>query len=229
MDGFHFSYANFRYLVFQLDGQYYLLDRQPNHLIAYLFMPLTWFFYQRVYPLTNEDYLNIRQKNDVMKQFVIPSALGVGASVFVGNWLRIHHVSKYFETDFSVMFKIILLLLAMAISSMLAWLVYNSRKRSIASLTHVNLTQPLYYKLRPSRISSKMIGTYMAYLLVIVGMASMSLVAFICSGNLVFLLITILMVFLHFMAVNLAYSTDIGYSYKVVDRLETTDKNRMLH
>lgn len=225
MQSFHFTYANFRYLVFQIDGQYYLLDRRPNHLIGYLFMPLNWFFYQRIYPITNEDYHKIKQKNDRLKHLVLPSTLGAGLSVFVGNWLRIHHVSKYFETDFSLKLNIILALMGIFLSFILAGWFYRSRKRSITSLTYINVEHPLYYKLVPSKISWKMIITYIAYLILIVGTAILSLVGFIYLGNLVFLLTATLLVFLHLIAVNLAYSTDSDHFYRVVDIRQKRDNH----
>lgn len=40
MEKIRFTYGNFRYLVFEFNHQYYLLDRRPCHLIGYLFPPI---------------------------------------------------------------------------------------------------------------------------------------------------------------------------------------------
>ena len=114
MDTIQFTYGNFRYLVFEIEGQYYLLDRRPSHFIGYLFPPLNWFFYQKVYPIKEEDYLRIKQRNNQFKHIVIPVSLGAGLSVFIGAWSRTVNLS--FKTDFSEITNIILLSLALLLS-----------------------------------------------------------------------------------------------------------------
>lgn len=62
MEKIRFTYGNFRYLVFEFNHQYYLLDRRPCHLIGYLFPPINWLFFQHVYPITSDDYCKIKEK-----------------------------------------------------------------------------------------------------------------------------------------------------------------------
>ena len=78
MEKIRFTYGNFRYLVFELNHQYYLLDRRPCHLIGYLFPPINWLFFQHVYPITLDEYCKIKEKIDVLQNslFQLLSVLG---------------------------------------------------------------------------------------------------------------------------------------------------------
>lgn len=78
MEKIRFTYGNFRYLVFELNHQYYLLDRRPCHLIGYLFPPINWLFFQHVYPITSDEYCKIKEKMDVLQNllFQLLSVLG---------------------------------------------------------------------------------------------------------------------------------------------------------
>lgn len=78
MEKIRFTYGNFRYLVFELNHQYYLLDRRPCHLVGYLFPPINWLFFQHVYPITSDDYCKIKKKMDVLQNslFQLLSVLG---------------------------------------------------------------------------------------------------------------------------------------------------------
>lgn len=212
METIQFTYANFRYLVFKIDQQYYLFDRRPSHFIGYFFLPLNWFFYQKVYPITEEDYLRIKQRNDKFKHIVIPASLGAGLSVFIGAWSRAVNLS--FKTDFSEMTNIILLSLVLLLSYILAQLVYHSRKKSILSLAHSIIEHPIYYKVRPVKVDyRRLIG----YFILMLGIPFFSAWFYLYFKDLLFLLTTCVMVFLALLCVNITFSAEDGYIYEIVD------------
>lgn len=212
MDTIQFTYANFRYLLFQVDGQYYLFDRRPSHFIGYLFLPLNWFFYQKVYPITEEDYLRIKQRNDKFKHIVIPASLGAGLSVFIGAWSRTVNLS--FKTNFSEITNVILLSLALLLSYILAQLVYRSREKSILSFVHSTISHPIYYKIRPIKVDYKRL---IGYFILMLGTPFFSAWFYLYFKDLLFLLATFVMAFLALLCVNIAFSAEDRYVYKIVD------------
>lgn len=212
METIQFTYANFRYLMFERGGQYYLLDRSPRHFIGYLFPPLNWFFYQKVYPITEEDYLRIKQRNNQFKHIVIPVSLGAGLSVFIGAWSRTVNLS--FKTDFSEITNIILLSLALLLSYILAQLVYRSREKSILFFVHSSIDHPIYYKIRPIKVDYKRL---IGYFILMLGIPFFSAWFYLYLKDLLFLLATFVMVFLALLCVNIAFSAEEGDVYKIVD------------
>lgn len=85
MEKIRFTYGNFRFLVFEFNHQYYLLDRRPCHLIGYLFPPINLLFFQHVYPITSDEYCKIKEKNGRATKLTVSASLGAGLSVFLYN------------------------------------------------------------------------------------------------------------------------------------------------
>ena len=54
METIQFTYGNFRYLVFEMEGRYYLLDRSPRYFIGYLFSPIIGFFIKKFIQLVKK-------------------------------------------------------------------------------------------------------------------------------------------------------------------------------
>ncbi|EHJ52270.1 DUF443 family protein [Streptococcus macacae] len=216
MDTIQFTYGNFRYLVFEREGQYYLLDRSPSYFIAYLFSPISWLFYQKIYLITQEGYSKIQQKNDRAKKFVLPASFGAGLGVFVYNWFRFKKIdiSIYFKTTFSFEINLILLLLSLILSYTLAKLFYVYRKKNIISLLGTELRHPQYMKLKPQKIDFKQLIGYVA---VMGGLILFMAVCYLYSANLLFCLITIALSFIYFIGSNIAFGTEVNQFYKIVD------------
>ena len=216
METIQFTYGNFRYLVFEMEGRYYLLDRSPRYFIGYLFSPINWLFYQKVYPLSQEGYSKIQQKNDIARNLVIPASFGAGLGVFIYNWFRLKKIdiSSHFETTFSFEINLILLLLSLILAHTLAKLFYSYRKKNMDSLLGTELQAPQYMKLRPKKINFKQLIGYG----VIMGGLVLSMAAYyLYSANLLFCLITIAMSFIYFIGSNVAFGTEVNQFYKIVD------------
>ena len=216
METIQFTYGNFRYLVFEMEGRYYLLDRSPRYFIGYLFSPINWIFYQKVYPISQEGYSKIQQKNNRARNLVMPASFGAGLGVFIYNWFRLKKIdiSSHFETTFSFEINLILLLLSLILAYTLAKLFYSYRKKNMDSLLGTALQAPQYMKLRPQKINFMQLIGYG----VIMGGLALSMAAYyLYSANLLFCLITIAMSFIYFMGSNVAFGTEVNQFYKIVD------------
>ncbi|EMB77449.1 hypothetical protein SMU44_08589 [Streptococcus mutans 11VS1] len=216
MDTIQFTYVNFRYLMFERGGQYYLLDRSPRHFIGYLFSPINWFFYQAVYPITQEEYFKFKQKNDHAKKFALSTSFGAGLGVFVYNWFRLKKIdiSVYFTTPFPFKINLILLLLGLILAYTLAKLFYRYRKKSLFSLIGTDLDHPQYMKLQPQKLDVKQL---IGYVVIIGGLTLFISAYYLYSANLLFLLMTILMFFINFIGANIAFGTERNQFYKIRD------------
>lgn len=216
MKTIQFTYGNFRYLVFEMEGRYYLLDRSPRYFIGYLFSPINWLFYQKVYPISQEGYSKIQQKNDRARNLVIPASFGAGLGVFIYNWFRLKKIdiSSHFETTFSFEINLILLLLSLILAHTLAKLFYSYRKKNMDSLLGTALQAPQYMKLRPQKIDFKQL---IGYGVIMGGLVFFMAAYYLYSANLLFCLITIAMSFIYFIGSNVAFGTEANQFYKIVD------------
>ncbi len=212
METIQFIYGNFRYLIFQTDGQYYMLDRRPNHLVGYLVMPLNCIFYQKVYPITESDYLSIKQRNDKFKHIVVPASLGSGLAVFIGSWSRMVNLS--FVNHFSKEITVLLLVIILILSYISVQFIYYSRKKSILSLLQNDLTQPVYYKIKPIKFDYK---RFIAYIIIMLGLPICLAFIYLYSKDMLFLFAFYIMSLISLLCVNLAFSAEANYFYKIVD------------
>ncbi len=146
--------GNLRYVLFEVEGQSYLLDRRPSHFIGYLSLPLNWLFYQKVYAITNEERSRLEIKHSRASKFVIPTSLVGGLAVFFNAWTRVHNVDIFgrFNMELSKTTKLILLALGFILAYILIQLLYSSRRKNIERLFDKLLSQPLYYKMLGLRI-----------------------------------------------------------------------------
>lgn len=216
MKTIQFTYGNFRYLVFEMDGEFYLLDRRPRYIIGYLFSPINWFFYQEVYPLSREGFSKIQQKNDRARKFSMSVSFGAGLGVLIYNWFRLKKIdiSIYFKIITSFEINLILLLLGLMLALSLARLFYYYRKKNMLSLIGTTLQTPLYVKLKPQKLDFKQL---IGYGLVMVGLVTFMAAYYLYSGNMLFCFITSIMSFIYFLGSNVAFGTEANQFYKIVD------------
>lgn len=217
--------GNVRFPLFMVGEQYYLLDVRPKHMIGHLFFPITWAQYHMVYPITMNEYQKIIQKYSKVSRIVVSYSLVGGLSVFVSSWMRVNNIKffEYFDTDFSMMFNRILLVIGLIVAYLLLQLLYYSRKKSIQALIGRELDQPLYYKMRPEKPMRFFFSLFLLWLLVI-ALSIICAIAFLYLGNIAILLGNMLMVFVYFGAVNGAFSGREKWKYRIVDIRKSRDK-----
>lgn len=218
--------GNFRYLLFLVDEQYYLVDRRPSHLIGHFLLPLNWIFYHKVYPITIQEYHKIKEKHIRSSKFVIPISLVGGITVFLNAWMRVNNIDifKHFNTDFSMRTNGILLVIGLVVAYFLLQLLYYYRKKNMESLLGRELKQLLYYKMRPEKILQfflKLIG----FQIFGIGLVMLFVVAFLYLGNIIMLLITILMTFIFLGMANGTLSDHDKWKYKIVDVLSSKGRD----
>lgn len=218
MEKICFTYGNFRYLVFEFNHQYYLLDRRPCHLIGYLFPPINWLFFQHVYPITSDDYCKIKEKNGRATKLTVSASLGAGLSIFLYNWLRVNKIdiTKYFEANLSSFTKVALFLMTFLLTYVLVELCYYSRKRRMVSVLGRELRHIQYYKITPVKIDFKQL---LGFIVVFGGLAFFMALYYFYSGNLLFGLMAHAIIFLYLLASNVAFGTESHHLYKINDKI----------
>ena len=87
--------GNLRYLFFHYQGRQYLLDRSPKHFLGYFCLPLNWYFYQKVYAISDEELVKIEEKNSKASKFILPTSLAAGLAVFVNSWARMNNIDLF--------------------------------------------------------------------------------------------------------------------------------------
>lgn len=212
--------GNFRYLSFVVNDKYYLIDRHPSNIIGHLFFPLNWALYHKVYPITTEEYLILKEKHARASKFVIPTSLVGGATVFFNAWIRVNKIDifKHFNTDFSMITNCILLAIGLVVAFLLLQLLYYSRRKSLQALLDRELKQPLYYKMRPHNPLAFFLHILWAWLFILFLFIIFTGI-FLYLGNIVLLLVAILLAFIYLGAANGAFSAKEKWKYKIVDIL----------
>ena len=218
--------GNLRYVLFEVEGQSYLLDRRPSHFIGYLSLPLNWLFYQKVYAITNEERSRLETKHSKASKFVIPTSLVGGAVVFFNAWTRVHNVDIFgrFNMDLSKTTKLILLALGFILAYILIQLLYSSRRKNIERLFGKLLSQPLYYKMQPVhpiRFFFKILGLRIFEIV----LSIICLAVFLYLGNVAFLIETILAIAIFIVSAGGAFSPNEKWQYKIVDIRKSSGNN----
>ena len=217
--------GNFRFPLFRVGDQYYLLDVRPRHMIAHLFFPITLAQYHMVYPITEHEYQKIMEKYSKVSRIVVSYSLVGGLSVFLSSWMRVNNIKffEYFDTDFSMMANRILLMIGLIMAFLFLQVSYYVRKKGIQALIGRELNQPLYYKMRPEKPIRFFFSLFWLWLFII-ALSIICAIAFLYLGNIAILLGNILMVFVYFGAVNGAFSGRDKWKYRIVDVLLDMNK-----
>ncbi|HHF7010880.1 TPA: DUF443 family protein [Streptococcus mutans] len=223
METIQFTYANFRYLMFERGGQYYLLDRRPRYMIGYLFLPLNWFFHQKVYAITADDYFKIQEKLNKKAKFSFPVSIGSGLGVFVASLSRVTNFDKNFETDFSIEINSMLALVGILLAYLLIELFYDIWKKSLNALFPLDNRFIAYCQVRPSYSVlqyAKMIGFRLFFFMLFFGIT----LIYLTLGNWLMWLGSIFMLWLFFLSVNLNFIPREDVQYKIID-IKSNAKN----
>ena len=160
---------NLRYLLFHYQGKQYLLDRSPKYFLGYFCLPLNWYFYQKVYVISDEELFKIEEKNAKASKFILPTSLAAGLAVFVNAWARMNHIDLFanFYVNFSIVTSLILVVIGLLLSFSLLQILYSKKKKSLEELLNRSLEQPDYYKIKPvnsSRFYVKMLLCFSSYI-----------------------------------------------------------------
>lgn len=210
--------GNLRYVLFEVEGQSYLLDRRPSHFIGYLSLPLNWLFYQKVYAITSEERSRLEAKHSKASKFVIPTSLVGGLAVFFNAWTRMHSIDifEYFYVNFPRVTSCSLVVFGLFLSFILLQLLYFSRRKSIQKVLGKTLVQPFYYKIRPVK-SIRLFFKMLTLRIFGIALPVMFALAFIYLKNIAMLLIMVLTMFSFLGLVNGAFSPGEEWEYEIVD------------
>ena len=218
--------GNLRYLLFHYQGKQYLLDRSPKHFFGYFCLPLNWYFYQKVYAISDEELVKIEEKNAKESKFILPTSLAAGLAVFVNAWARMNHIDLFanFYVNFSIVTSLILVVIGLLLSFGLLQIVYSKKKKSLEELLNRSLEQPDYYKIKPVNSSH----FYIKMLLLRLCFFALTLIfalAFIYIKNVAMLLIMILTMFIFLATINVAFASGEEREYEIVEVKSNQSKN----
>lgn len=218
--------GNLRYLLFHYQGRQYLLDRSPKHFLGYFCLPLNWYFYQKVYAISDEELVKIEEKNSKASKFILPTSLAAGLAVFVNAWARMNHIDLFanFYVNFSIVTSLVLVVIGLLLSFSLLQLLYSKKKNSLGKLLNRSLEQSINFKIKP--VNSLRFYVKMFLLrLCIFALTLIFALAFIYLKNIVMLCLMMLTVFIFLATINIAFAPGEEREYEIVDVLSNQSKN----
>lgn len=218
--------GNLRYLLFHYQGRQYLLDRSPKHFLGYFCLPLNWYFYQKVYAISDEELVKIEEKNAKANKFILPTSLAAGLAVFVNAWAHMNHIDLFanFHVNFSIVTSLVLVVIGLLLSFSLLQLLYFKKKKTFEKLLNRSLEQSIYFKIKP--VNSLRFYVKMFLLrLCIFALTLIFALAFIYLKNIAMLCLMMLTVFIFLGTVNIASAPGEEREYEIVDVLSNQSKN----
>ena len=218
--------GNLRYLLFHYQGRQYLLDRSPKHFFGYFCLPLNWYFYQKVYAISDEELVKIEEKNAKESKFILPTSLAAGLAVFVNAWAHMNHIDLFanFYVNFSIVTSLVLVVIGLLLSFSLLQLLYSKKKNSLGKLLNRSLEQSINFKIKP--VNSLRFYVKMFLLrLCIFALTLIFALAFIYLKNIVMLCLMMLTVFIFLATINIAFAPGEEREYEIVDVLSNQSKN----
>ena len=218
--------GNLRYLLFHYQGRQYLLDRSPKHFLGYFCLPLNWYFYQKVYAISDEELVKIEEKNSKASKFILPTSLAAGLAVFVNAWARMNHIDLFanFYVNFSIVTSLVLVVIGLLLSFSLLQLLYFKKKKTLEKLLNRSLEQSIYFKIKP--VNSLRFYVKMFLLrLCIFALTLIFALAFIYLKNIAMLCLMMLTVFIFLATINIAFAPGEEREYEIVDVLSNQSKN----
>lgn len=146
---------NYRYITYEINNDYYLVDLYDQWWLTILFPFLGWFLYHKAYPLTKEEFeeLNIKDKKNIS-----PLSVG-GISLIIAP--LIVAILKYplYIYNFNINGKVIHLTIIFILSILLIYVYIKSN--------HIEMNKKvLYVKIYPFQTEAYVKGI-MAYVLFI--------------------------------------------------------------
>ena len=218
--------GNLRYLFFHYQGRQYLLDRSPKHFLGYFCLPLNWYFYQKVYAISDEELVKIEEKNSKASKFILPTSLAAGLAVFVNAWARMNHIDLFanFYVNFSIVTSLVLVVIGLLLSFSLLQLLYSKKKKTLEKLLNRSLEQSINFKIKP--VNSLRFYVKMFLLrLCIFALTLIFALAFIYLKNISMLCLMMLIMFIFLGTVNIAFAPGEEREYEIVDVLSNQSKN----
>ena len=218
--------GNLRYLLFHYQGRQYLLDRSPKHFLGYFCLPLNWYFYQKVYAISDEELVKIEEKNSKASKFILPTSLAAGLAVFVNAWARMNHIDLFanFYVNLSIVTSLVLVVIGLLLSFSLLQLLYSKKKKTLEKLLNRSLEQSIYFKIKP--VNSLRFYVKMFLLrLCIFALTLIFALAFIYLKNISMLCLMMLIMFIFLGTVNIAFAPGEEREYEIVDVLSNQSKN----
>lgn len=212
----HFSH-NVRYVVFEVDGHHYLLDRKPAHLVCYLFLPLNFLCYQKAFLISREEFLQLKKTKMSQKKSVISPSLIGGFAALTTVYTRINHINlfQYFETQLSLPVNVGLLIFGWFVVYCLLQGMYASKEKLIRTTIESNLSSPVSYQLKvkdPVTFVRKMIGLRIfAWVMLL-----MPTCLFLLFGNLLLLLVSCVGLFVLLFSAVIAFTPSDFIEYHIL-------------
>ena len=218
--------GNLRYLFFHYQGRQYLLDRSPKHFLGYFCLPLNWYFYQKVYAISDEELVKIEEKNAKESKFILPTSLAAGLAVFVNAWAHMNHIDLFanFYVNFPIVISLFLVVIGLLLSFSLLQLLYSKKKNSLEKLLNRSLEQSIYFKIKP--VNSLIFYVKMlAFRLCVFALALIFALAFIYLKNISMLCLMMLIMFIFLGTVNIAFAPGEEREYEIVEVRSNHSKN----
>ena len=218
--------GNLRYLLFHYQGRQYLLDRSPKHFLGYFCLPLNWYFYQKVYAISDEELVKIEEKNSKASKFILPTSLAAGLAVFVNAWASMNHIDLFanFYVNFSIVTSLVLVVIGLLLSFSLLQILYSKQKKTLEKLLNRLLEQSINFKIKP--VNSLRFYVKMFLLrLCIFALTLIFALAFIYLKNISMLCLMMLIMFIFLGTVNIAFAPGEEREYEIVDVLSNQSKN----
>lgn len=218
--------GNLRYLLFHYQGRQYLLDRSPKHFLGYFCLPLNWYFYQKVYAISDEEFVKIEEKNFKASKFILPTSLAAGLAVFVNAWASMNHIDLFanFYVNLSIVTSLVLVVIGLLLSFSLLQILYSKQKKTLEKLLNRLLEQSINFKIKP--VNSLRFYVKMFLLrLCIFALTLIFALAFIYLKNISMLCLMMLIMFIFLGTVNIAFAPGEEREYEIVDVLSNQSKN----
>ena len=218
--------GNLRYLLFHYQGRQYLLDRSPKHFLGYFCLPLNWYFYQKVYAISDEEFVKIEEKNSKASKFILPTSLAAGLAVFVNAWASMNHIDLFanFYVNLSIVTSLVLVVIGLLLSFSLLQILYSKQKKTLEKLLNRLLEQSINFKIKP--VNSLRFYVKMFLLrLCIFALTLIFALAFIYLKNISMLCLMMLIMFIFLGTVNIAFAPGEEREYEIVDVLSNQSKN----
>lgn len=218
--------GNLRYLLFHYQGRQYLLDRSPKHFLGYFCLPLNWYFYQKVYAISDEELVKIEEKNSKASKFILPTSLAAGLAVFVNAWASMNHIDLFanFYVNLSIVTSLVLVVIGLLLSFSLLQILYSKQKKTLEKLLNRLLEQSINFKIKP--VNSLRFYVKMFLLrLCIFALTLIFALAFIYLKNISMLCLMMLIMFIFLGTVNIAFAPGEEREYEIVDVLSNQSKN----
>lgn len=144
--------------LIKTESNYYLLEIDHQWL-GIIFFPLNWVLPQKVYPITESEFLTPLQKLS-RKSLRKGLAIGLGLSIYKISSLVLSDEKILF--GYSLFFSIVLSFIGVAL---LRYLVYRLGKKKVEKLIDISTVKEKIVFLRPSTFNLKVLRVFLFYLL----------------------------------------------------------------